>query len=266
LTVRFFLILLLLIAWHCLSAQVLYGARAFGMAGGPAAINGPGIHSANPGSEHIGMFLFSFRGLPGASGFNSSAVAGQWKFRSLGAEAGIQRTGDELASMDRLYAGISHRIQNSSAGFRVNLGQFRAEGHATLYNLSVAAGGITRLGKRTSAGIWLDRFSIGTREGSQLFRVRMEAGLVTEFSQNVIVSTSVLHQLNELPVIRSGLEYKLKPNTAIRVGTSIFPSAVFIGSGFRYWKVSMDMAGSWQRASGTEFQITAGYMPERKKK
>lgn len=236
------------------------------MAGGSVGISGPGIHSANPGSEHPGMFLFSYRGLPGAAGLNSSAAAASWNIGNLGFEAGIQRTGDEVASSDRLYAGLSHSVQNSSAGFRFNLGQFRAEGYNTIYNLSLAAGGVTRLGKRTSAGVWLDHFSIGSRESSRLFRIRMEAGLVTEFSRNLTVCASVLHQLSELPVIRSGLEYKLNTGTAFRAGTSIFPSAVFIGSGFRYWKVSIDMAGSWQRATGTEFQITAGYTPERIKK
>lgn len=236
------------------------------MAGGPAALSGSGIHSANPGSANPGSFLFSFRGLPGVTGFNSSVAAAQWNFSSLGVEAGIQRTGDEIASMDNLYAGISHRIQNSSAGIRVNIGQFRAEGRTTLYNISVAAGGVTRLGKRTSAGIWLDRFSIGNKENTQLFRVRMEAGLLTEFSQKLLVTASVLHQLNELPVIRSGLEYKLNSGTAVRAGTSIFPSAIFFGSGFRYWNVSMDMAGSWQQTTGPELQITAGYTPERRRK
>lgn len=263
--VRFFIFLLPQIVWMSLEAQILSGARAFGMAGSLTAIGGQNSHSSNPASEHSGMFLFSFSGLPAAEGFNSSAVSAYWNFGAFGAEAGVQRTGDEIASMHRMYAGISHRVQNSSVGFRFNLGQFRAEGISAVYNVSVAAGGITRLSAHTSAGVWIDNFSIGREEESGLFGVRMQAGLITEISENLMVSASVLHQLNELPLIKSGFEYKINRNTAIRAGSSIFPSALFIGSGFRYWKVSIDLAGSYRRTLGTEFQITAGYTPVKKK-
>jgi len=244
---------------------MLAGARAFGLAESLTALGGHHIHSSNPGSEYSGIFLFSFSGLPDTYGLNSSAVSAQLNFRAFGVEAGIQRTGDEIASIHRIYAGVSHRVQNSSVGFRFNLGQFRAEGMPTDYNFSVATGGTIRLGAHTAAGVWIDNFSIGPDEGSALGGVRMEAGLVTELSENLIVSASVLHRLNELPKIRSGVEYKINCNAAIRAGTSVFPSALFIGSGFRYWKVSLDMAGSYQRARGTEFQITAGYAPAKKK-
>ena len=244
---------------------MVYGARAFGMAGSLTALGGHHMHASNPGSEYSGIFLFSFSGLPDTYGFNSSAVSGQWNFGAIGAEAGIQRTGDEIASIHRMYAGISQHVQNSSAGFRFNLGQFRAEGVPAVYNLSVATGGTTKLGAHTTAGVWIDNFSIGRDKRSVLSGVRMEAGLVTEFSENLIIGVSVLHRLNELPVIRSGLEYKINRNTAIRAGNSVFPSALFIGSGFRYWKVSLDMAGSYQQARGTEFQITAGYVPAKEK-
>lgn len=235
------------------------------MAGSLAALNGRILRLSGSGFGQTGILLFTFSGLPEANGFNSSAVSGHWNFGALGLESGIQRTGDEMASVDRMYTGISHRIQNSSAGFRLNLSQFRTEVNPTVYNVSLSAGGITRLGPHTSVGVWIDNFSISRGDGSEVFGVRMEAGFVNEFSENLIVIASVLHQLNELPLLKSGIEYKINRNTAIRAGSSIFPSALFIGSGFRYWKVSIDMAGSYRRALGTEFRITAGYTPQKKK-
>ena len=224
------------------------------------ALSGSGLLAGNPASVKMEEYLSSYAYVPGVSGLNHMGFAGHWSVKSFFLETGVQRLGNLTASIDRVYSGFATQKGHTSLGVRINLHQFKALPYPTDFNFSFSLGGITRLSQTLSFGAWIDNLSVKANLVQEGFvPVRMEAGFRFDLSKALITVVSVSHQLNEQPILRSGLEYGLSDKVKLRFGTSSFPVGMFYGAGFRYWKVVIDLAASWRKHEGSAFQATASY-------
>lgn len=257
---HYFIFFLACCLTHKVAAQYHEGSKAYSMGGATVAVDGKSILLGNPASQKVDEFLFSTARYSTIRGLNRLGFAAHKSHKQLSIETGVQRFGDLLASSDLIYAGFSHKIGPTSLGLRINLDQFRAEGFNTIYNFSFSAGGITRLTKSISFGAYADRLSWRTApENESIMPVRLVAGLAFDLSSNLTTAISFFQELNEVPALRTGLEYKAAPSVKLRVGNSFFPAGIFAGTGVTYWKLVIDLAGSYRQHEGLVIQATAGY-------
>lgn len=257
---RLFLQLLLILILSTARGQPFLGARAYALGESVAALSGAGILLGNPASSRIQEYVSGYAHLPGVNGLNRMGFAMHGHRNFLSVEAGVQRLGDLTSSIDRLYTGFATKKGNTALGVRLNLHQFKTSQQQTDFTLRFSAGGITRLSPTLSFGAWIDHLSLNFKNLQEDFLpIRMEAGIAATLSNSLFTTASVLYQLNELPVLRLGLEYKILEKVDIRIGHSTYPAGVFAGAGFRYWKVTVDLASSWRKHEGAAFQATAGY-------
>lgn len=237
------------------------------MAGASAAINGEGIVLGNPASQKINEFLFSASQNSSVKGMNRFAFSVHRSSKNLSLETGLQRFGDQVASMDLIYAGVSHKVGSTSLGARMNLDQFRAEEFITQHSLSFSVGVITRLNKYITVGAYADHLSLSSDPGYKAVTpVRLAAGLTFDLSKDLITAVSVFQELNKAPVLRTGLEYHLVSSVDLRLGNSFFPAGIFGGAGVTYWNLAIDLAGSYRKHEGIVIQATAGYRYNRHKR
>ncbi len=256
------------------SVSTLLGARAAGMGYASATLNDEwaffnniaGLAKVN---ESMGGCVLDVH--PALSGGNRMGAMFTMPFSFGTSAVGLFRFGDDLYSEQMISAGFANQIGNTSLGAKLSYIQYRAEGFGTHGALGINIGGITQLTKQISIGAWIQninqpKINFGDREKAP---VKLLAALSFKPSEKFIVVSEIEKDVLYRALWKTGMEYAIHEKFFARAGFNVHPNAMFLGVGFKSWRIKIDYAiqsftqlGASHQASAS-FRFSQSYNPEK---
>lgn len=240
------LLVIILFVPYLILAQSTFsplGARSIAMAGVSSI-----LADENSLYNNIGALAFATHGailasresaaLPGA---NRGAAGAVFRKRDLGLGMGVLRFGDVTYHEQTILAGISHRIQRTALGIRINLIQYNAINFPVRTAWSIDFGFLTKLTSQVSIGASIcnsNRAHITTQE---LLPVRFSAGISFHPTSSYTIALETVKELDYPVSVRMGFEYAHRSTAFLRTGIQLNPASISLGSGFKRSRLQLDV-------------------------
>lgn len=270
----FFLILLIVISACAFSQSNSYsaGARAAGMANSGltnidawAIFNNPAAHSflkqREVGLYYENKFLLKQTGY-GAMAFTTPLFGG-----SLG--VGFSHFGYSLFQNDKFTLGYSQQLFKSfSLGVQLNYFSVRqTEDYGNLNAMSFEIGILSKPNDKLSIGAYaFNPVNLGYFEDSDLkMPITLRLGISYLFSKSLLLSLETGKSINGYtPVFKTGLEYLINEQFAMRAGLALKPIEYSFGMGYNTnlgssSKIGFDLAFAYHQVLGSSPKISISY-------
>ncbi len=203
----------------------------------------------------------TYHAIPLFTPFNRTAavVALPLKCGALGAS--VFRFGDDLYSEQIASLAFANTYGLASLGLKANAIQYRAEGLETRTAFSLSFGGIATLTPQLSVGAHIVNINqpvINELTGDRL-PTRLAVGVSLKLSTRVITALELEKDLQNPPMIKTGIEYSVFDKLAFRTGFNLHPQAGFFGIGGSLGKLQLDYALQFADAFGLSHQATVTF-------
>ncbi len=271
---NFFTLLLFISVGIALSAQTttsVGGARAAGMANAGitntdvwAVFNNPAAYSwlnnKTAGLYYENRFLMKETGY-GALAFSSPLMGGNIGF-------GYSHFGYSLFQSDKFALGFSQQLfKNFALGLQVNYFSVRqADYYGNLNSLTFEAGVMSKPNDKLSVGVYVfNPINLSYFEDTDLkMPVALRLGFSYLFSKSLLLSVETGKAINGYtPVFRSGIEYSINEQFAVRTGVAMSPIEYSFGLGyknnFQKNKIGFDLAYSYHEVLGSTPKLSINY-------
>ena len=226
-------------------------ARLAGMGYAMAAVKNQGIGHGNPASPASSALRFSFCKPLDLDGMDQYAFSFGWTRRQTQFGFSISSIGDVLFKQNLLSAQFGHRIGNTIIALRNDLFQFTGENRVTRFQYGVTIGSFTQLSEKVFTGIYLSNINaISAVNFSGTLPVRMSLGLAYQPIGDLLLVAECSKDIRHSPIFRTGVEYEVVRRLTIRAGVNISTSELYVGTGFRFWKLSADYAFQYSSYRG----------------
>ena len=216
--------------------------------------------------NNIGALAFSTQGailasqersaLPGANQSSAGMIA---RKKVLGLGIGVLRFGDAAYHEQTVLAGVSHRIQRTSLGIRINLVQYEAINFPVRTGWSVDLGFLTRLTPQISLGASITNSNRALISKQELLPVRFTAAVGFNPAPSYTLAIEVAKELSYPIAFRLGFEYSLRSMVFLRSGIQLSPAAMSAGTGFRRKRLKVDAGIRYGSIIGYTAQTTIGW-------
>lgn len=210
---------------------------------------GPGI--GNPAGQSSSAARFSFSKPLDLEGMDFQSVSiGVVRQRSTYG-LGVSSVGNPIFKQNILSVQFGHRIGNTTMAVRNELFQFTGENRTTRLRYGLSLGSLTRLSEKITTGVYLSNINSLTESVSPIvLPVRMAIGLAYHPAKELLLAVECSKDIRQRPAFRVGLEYEIVRRVLLRVGTQVNTSEIFVGTGFRFWKLITDYAFQYSRQKG----------------
>ncbi|MCK9255606.1 MAG: hypothetical protein GX793_02815 [Bacteroidales bacterium] len=269
----FFITLLISISAYSFSQASTYsaGARAAGMANSGltnldawAVFNNPAAYSFLNQKE-IGLY-YENRFLLKQTGYGAMTFSTPLFGGSLG--LGFSHFGYSQFQDDKFALGYSqHLFKSFSLGVQLNYFSLRqAEDYGNLNALSFEAGILSKPNDKLSIAAYVfNPLNLGYFEDAGLkMPVTLRLGVSYLFSKSLLLSLETGKSINGYtPIFKSGLEYLINEEFAMRAGLSLKPVEYSFGMGYNTIfgnnKIGFDLAFAYHQVLGSSPKISVCY-------
>jgi hypothetical protein len=194
--------------------------------------------------------------LPGAT---RSGAGLSIRRKELGLGIGFLRFGDAAYNEQQVIAGVSHRIQHTSLGIRVNLVQYRPADFPVRTAVSFDLGFLTQLTKQVSIGAYAVNSNRAQITDQELLPVRFNVGIGFHPASSHTLAIEAEKDLNYPVTVRLGFEYSFRSMVFFRCGVHLNPAGVSLGTGFRKKLLQVDASIRYGTMIGYTLQTTLGW-------
>ncbi|MDQ2656445.1 MAG: hypothetical protein M3Y60_03415 [Bacteroidota bacterium] len=206
-------------------------------------------------------FAATYHPIPSFTPFNRTAAVVALPLKSGVLGASVFRFGDDLYSEQIASMAFANSYGLASLGLKANAIQYRAEGLETRTAFTLSFGGIAALTPQLSIGAHIVNINqpvINERTGDRL-PTRLTAGISLKLSTSVTTAMELEKDLQNPPVMKSGIEYKVFEKLAFRTGFNLHPQAGFFGIGGTIGRLQLDYALQLADAFGLSHQATVTF-------
>ncbi|HNQ68439.1 MAG TPA: hypothetical protein PKN32_08675 [Bacteroidales bacterium] len=269
-----YIIILIVLGFSGYSQSISYvaGARAAGMANAGitnqdtwAVFNNPSayalLNNKAIGVYYENRFLMKETGY-GALAFSSPLLGGNIGF-------GFSHFGYSLFQSDKVVLGYSQQLFKSfSMGLQVNYFSVRqSDYYGNLNSVTFEAGILSNPNDRLAIGAYIfNPLNLSYFEDSDLkMPVALKLGLSYLFSKSLLLSIETGKAINGYtPVFKTGIEYLLNEQFALRTGVALAPVEYSFGLGYSNAfsnknKFGFDLAFSYHEYLGSTPKLSINY-------
>ncbi len=203
----------------------------------------------------------TYHAIPLFTPFNRTAAVVALPLKSGVLGASVFRFGDDLYSEQIASLAFANTYGLASLGLKANAIQYRAEGLETRTAFSLSFGGIATLTPQLSVGAHIVNINqpvINDLTGDRL-PTRLAVGVSLKLSTRVITALELEKDLQNPPMIKTGIEYSVFDKLAFRTGFNLHPQAGFFGIGGSLGKLQLDYALQFADAFGLSHQATVTF-------
>ncbi len=247
------------------------GARAAGMANAGltnqdvwAVFNNPAAYSwmnnKAAGLFYENRFLMKETGY-GALAFSSPLMGGNVGF-------GYSHFGYSLFQSDKFALGFSQQLfKNFALGLQVNYFSVRqSDYYGNLNSLTFEAGVMSKPNDKLSIGFYVfNPLNLSYFENTDFkMPVALRLGFSYLFSKSLLLSVETGKAINGYtPVFRSGIEYNINEQFAVRTGVALSPTEYSFGLGYNNFiqknKIGFDIAYAYHEVLGSTPKLSINY-------
>ncbi len=194
----------------------------------------------------------------GLSELSTVDLAVAWKndFGTIG--VGISRFGGKLFNQQLLGLGFSNTFGIVSMGAKIDWFQTQFEGFGSGHALVFSLGGVAELSPKLFLGANLS--NLGSSRISQNNEQRLPTSVQLGISYVPLESLRILVEVEkdiELdPIVKSGIEYRLRDWIYLRTGVSSNPARISFGLGMRKSQFGFDYAYGQNTALGRTHHLS----------
>lgn len=220
----------------------------------PAAMSG--MKTANAGVFYENRFLLKETGF-GSMAFTSPLMGGNFG-------VGITHFGYSLFQENKISLGFSQQLFKSFAmGVTVNYFSMRQSSYyGNLNALSFDVGLLSRPNDKFTIGAHIfNPLNLTYFEDSDLrMPVAMKLGFSYLFSKKLLVAVESGKAINGyVPIFKTGIEYLINEQFAMRTGISVAPVEYSFGFGYNSDHIAFDLAYSYHEVLGSTPKISLNY-------
>ncbi len=185
-------------------------------------------------------------------GINDGAFGFTFPIKNTAMGIGVSYFGDNLLSKSKVVAAIAHKIGKTSLGIKTTYDQLRVDEIDSKGILYLDIGGQILISKQVTLGMVINNITqskfdtLSTSNPNTL----VQFGINYHPHEKLILLVQVEKNISDPALIRFGLEYMVSKNVAVRTGVVPSPTAIYGGIGFNWFKMKLDLAGSFQQALG----------------
>ncbi len=214
------------------------------------------------GSLKESSVLFAYDAKTSIKGANRMAAGFILPVSIGNAAVALFRFGDQLYSEQIISAGYGNQFGNTSLGVKLNYIQYRTDVTGTKSGFSIDFGGVTQITPQLFIGAYLTNLtqsSLNTSDNEPLPTILI-AGIGFRPDKNILISTEIEKDLDYKPTWKTGFEYQVYKKISFRTGYSLYPSALFFGTGFQKKNIRFDYAVKLAQIVGTAHQASATFV------
>lgn len=204
---------------------------------------------------------FSYDVKPALTGASAMAAVLARPLKTGTAGFGVFKFGDDLYNEQIITTGYSSKVGIASLGISFNYIQYYTEGFGSKGIVTVSFGGIAQLTPLLSIGAHITNINqpkISTLENEHVPTL-LNVGLNFKASEKIILVAEIAKDLDYKATLKAGLEYKAQKKFIVRTGFNAYPTAGFLGFGFKPKKFTLDYAFRYLPSTGGGHQATVGY-------
>ncbi len=240
------------------------GARGQGMGNASACLSDAWSITSNvAGLARVKSFevAATHHAIPSFTPFNRTAAVVALPLKSGVLGASVFRFGDDLYSEQVASLAFANTYGLASLGLKANAIQYRAEGLETRTVFSFSFGGIAKITPQLSVGAHIVNINqpvINERTGDRL-PTRLAIGVSLKLSTRVITALELEKDLQNPPVMKTGIEYSVFDKLVFRTGFNLHPQAGFFGIGGSLGNLQLDYALQFADAFGLSHQASVTF-------
>ena len=243
-----------------------FGGRAAGMGNAMVAVYDFWAVSHNQaGLAHLSApaagFYFENRFLTREMSLGAAAIT----FPATGGVFGISLTCFGYSQFRESKMGLAYARpfgEKFSAGLQLNyLHTFIGEGYGSAGTLAAELGVLYELIQGMNIGVHLFNPSLSKMKGAggEPVPTILRLGMAYHFSDRVLMSFETEKEMENKPVFRLGLEYRITANIFLRAGVGTHPATNAFGFGMNLGGLQIDLASSFHQVLGYSPQISLVY-------
>ncbi|NVJ87052.1 MAG: hypothetical protein HWE15_12145 [Algoriphagus sp.] len=189
-------------------------------------------------------------------------LAGSFKSNNGTIGFGISRFGGKLFNQQTIGIGYSNTLGISSIGVKLEYFQTQIQDFGSAGSLIFSLGGITELSSNLYLGAIItniNRAKIGAESNTHL-PTFVQVGIHYLPSDNISFLLEFEKDIQVDPILKIGLEYRLRDWTSLRTGINSNPSRLFAGLSIIQKKFSFDYAYGNTAPLGATHHLSLNYL------
>ncbi|MCS5489126.1 hypothetical protein [Algoriphagus limi] len=174
---------------------------------------------------------------------------------------GISRFGGKLFNQQTIGIGYSHTLGVNSIGLKMEYFQTQMEGFGSGGSLLFSLGGITELNPKLYLGASISNINRGkiSQETDSRLPTLVQLGLHYLPTETLSLLIELEKDIQQSPLLKAGLEYRLKEWIFLRSGINTQPSRFFAGFSIQKGNLRLDYAYSQLAPLGSTNHLSLNY-------